>query len=86
MSKQNSNEGRSNQMSPIRGSNPNIGGNESEYETSTPNEKGYEEEAENHDTGDGIVNRRDPEEINRHDDEIRYSSPWSNYGDEDIQL
>lgn len=53
-------------VTPGRGSNPNIGGDESEYETSTNDEDGYDE---------GYLERRDSEEINRHEDENRYSSP-----------
>ena len=59
-------------MSP--GRNPNIGGNESEYETSTSDADRYEEESLADNT-EGFANRRDSEEIDRHQDENRYSSP-----------
>jgi hypothetical protein len=58
-------------MSP--GRNPNIGGDESEYETSTSDE-GYDEESLADNT-EGFANRRDNEEIDRHENENRYSSP-----------
>jgi hypothetical protein len=61
-------------MSP--GRNPNIGGNESEYETSTSDAGSYEEESLADNT-EGFANRRDNEEIDRHEDENRYSSPSS---------
>lgn len=73
-----------NQASP--GRNPNIGGDESEYESSTSDADQYEEDtlAENN---DDFTQRRDTEEIDRHIDETRYSSPdWDKYGDENIQL
>lgn len=70
---QGSNDNSKKQLSPGRGSNPNIGGDESEYETSTNDEEGYDENISSND--DGYVERRDSEEINRHDDETRYSSP-----------
>jgi hypothetical protein len=70
----NPDEGYNKQMSPGRGSNPNIGGNESEYENPTnEDEDRYNYGKSEHD--DEIMNRRDNEEIDRHEDESRYSSP-----------
>jgi hypothetical protein len=59
-------------MSP--GRNPNIGGDESEYETSTSDAEEYGEDAIADNT-EGFANRRDTEEIDRHIDQSRYSSP-----------
>lgn len=59
-------------MSPAK--NPNIGGNENEYEVSTTDADEYREDTLA-DNNDGFVERRDSEEINRHEDENRYSSP-----------
>lgn len=57
--------------SPAR--NPNIGGDESEYETSTSDAEQYSEEAIADNT-EGFANRRDNEEIDRHTDESNSSS------------
>lgn len=54
--------------------NPNIGGDESEYETSTSDAEQYGEEAIADNT-EGFANRRDTEEIEKHIDQSRYSSP-----------
>jgi hypothetical protein len=70
----NPDEGYNKSMSPGRGSNPNIGGNESEYETSTNDADSYNEETL---SNNEVMNRRDNEEIDRHNDETRYSSPSS---------
>lgn len=58
------------------GKNPNIGGDESEYEAATSDADAYEEESLADNT-DGFANRRDNEEIHKHDDETRYNSPGS---------
>lgn len=52
--------------------NPNIGGDESEYETSTSDAEHYAEEAIADNT-EGFANRRDTEEIDRHIDQTRYN-------------
>ncbi len=65
-------EGYNKMMSPTRGSNPNIGGNEGEYENTAEDEDRYNYGKSEHD--DEIMNRRDNEEIDRHEDESRYSS------------
>lgn len=85
----NPNEGYEKSMSPSR--NPNIGGDESEYESSTTDDGHTEEEisSNNDDTSadDGVVNRRDSEEISRHDEETRYSSPnWDKDHDGNINV
>lgn len=54
------------------GRNPNIGGDESEYEASTSDD--YEEE-NLADNTEGFANRRDNEEIDRHGDERGFRSP-----------
>ncbi|MCF6132240.1 hypothetical protein [Flavobacterium wongokense] len=54
--------------------NPNIGGNESEYENSTSDADQYAEDSIADNT-EGFANRRDNEEVERHLDEDRYSSP-----------
>lgn len=69
------------QMSP--GKNPNIGGNESEYEAATSDADAYEEESLADNT-DGFANRRDNEEIDNHDDETRYNSPGSRTTSEEL--
>lgn len=72
--------------------NPNIGGNESEYETSDEDnfeETDFNEEDSEEDNldEDGVVNRRDSEEITRHDDESKYSSPgWRKDADGNISV
>jgi hypothetical protein len=71
----NPNEGYNKTMAPKQVSNPNIGGNEREYETSTEDEDRYNNGSSEHD--DEIMNRRDNEEIDRHDDETRYSKPYN---------
>ena len=77
-------------MSPRR--NPNIGGEESEYETSDEDnfdEADLNEEDSEQDNldEDGVVNRRDSEEITRHDDESKYSSPgWRKDADGNISV
>ena len=77
-------------MSP--GRNPNIGGDEREYETSDEDnfeETDFNEEDSEEDNldEDGVVNRRDSEEIVRHDDESKYSSPgWRKDADGNISV
>ena len=56
--------------------NPNIGGDESEYETSTSDANSYKEESLA-DNNDGFADRKDSEEINNHDEPTRYSNPTS---------
>lgn len=67
-------------VSPSR--NPNIGGDESEYETSDEDnfeEDNFEEDNFEKDNSaeDGVANRRDSEEVSKHDDQTRHSnSGW----------
>jgi hypothetical protein len=63
-----------NEKSMSQGRNPNIGGDESEYETSTSDADQYAEDSIADNT-EGFANRKDNEEIDRHLDEDRYSSP-----------
>ena len=58
------------------GRNPNIGGDESEYETSTSDANSYEEESLA-DNNDGFADRKDSEEINNHDEPTKYKTPTS---------
>lgn len=71
--------------------NPNIGGDESEYETAVPDEENDYEEASDKDdetsADNGYTKRRDNEEISRHNDETRYSiEDWGKYHDGNITI
>ena len=65
-----------NERAVTSGLNPNIGGDESEYETSTSDANSYKEESLA-DNNDGFADRKDSEEINNHDEPTRYSNPTS---------
>lgn len=73
---QNNHSSAYNERAVTSGLNPNIGGDESEYETSTSDANSYKEESLA-DNNDGFADRKDSEEINNHDEPTRYSNPTS---------
>ena len=73
---ENPNEGYEKSMSPSRGSNPNIGGNESEYETSTQDEDRFDNEIpDNSDFEDTEDPDYNAERDAKRGEETRYNSP-----------